>query len=697
MKEKKSQEQAFKAINLSEAKANPEYWQVTRAMFREQAARIIQRTYREKYGKKYTGDYKETLADTLSLRFIKEPNGEKASEHAEHIKSAQWTNLDFNDPEFKRNLFKALRLGKINTNQMATAILLYDARILFGAVKSDAMKQHKFNESGPYKASSISYWSSESKYDFEEELQNVPPSERYYFSINISRQFEVAFLFDGLYKSEPEFFNRYPPFINFLYTYVQKLPVDQEKKEDLNRYIKALKSDKLHHLAQRALMTEIAAHEVALADYLLQRFKGGTPPSERNTSIFLIDLMITNEQIPFLVLSPDFNPSIDDSPLLSLILPSMSALSSLMKTVHGEHAVFPYFTTGRISPQFVRYADEEPEQFDAKDPLRPVEIDHPDLIPNNEPHGVISLSFPKEWHDLFHTWRSGANPLKEFLRYIRQVLTKEKGYDMSQSIWPLSDMDFSVGRLMREKRLHDSNAPVEPIHFFNFFLHLSSEFWNNLEGHDDNLILVIDMIIHGNKWEELTGYAPYELFSSMIYEENEYNKKFHHVYSRMKQLLDGDSEKGLRSSMYYILAYRLSSFREGLNLCRLLDMDVGLHNILYWNRNSGLYLKRSLSDLDCRAIEQLDPKELYNELVQIADNIAINQDDNSLKNKLMVLHAREHMSVFQLFQHYHPLADKIIKYSASATLIAAHLYCVYLMFQTDNRDNEEHLSQQCLL
>jgi len=93
MKEKKSQE--FKAINLREAQANPEYWQVTRAMFREQAARIIQRTYREKYGRKYTGDYKETLADTLSLRFIKEPNGEKATEHAERIKLAHWTNLGF--------------------------------------------------------------------------------------------------------------------------------------------------------------------------------------------------------------------------------------------------------------------------------------------------------------------------------------------------------------------------------------------------------------------------------------------------------------------------------------------------------------------------------------------------------------------------------------------------------------------------
>jgi len=69
-------------------------------------------------------------------------------------------------------------------------------------------------------------------------------------------------------------------------------------------------------------------------------------------------------------------------------------------------------------------------------------------------------------------------------------------------------------------------------------------------------------------------------------------------------------------------------------------MEVGLHDILYWNRNSGLYLNRSLSDLDCRAIEQLEPKMLYNELVRIADALAMNQDDTRLKNELMVLHAR---------------------------------------------------------
>lgn len=45
---------------------------------------------------------------------MKEPIDDKYLEYAEHIKNGNWLGLDFKDPEFIRNMYKALRTGLIN-------------------------------------------------------------------------------------------------------------------------------------------------------------------------------------------------------------------------------------------------------------------------------------------------------------------------------------------------------------------------------------------------------------------------------------------------------------------------------------------------------------------------------------------------------------------------------------------------------
>jgi hypothetical protein len=116
------------SITREMAKANPDYWQVIQHMFQEQAVRILQRGYRKKWNKPFTGKYEETIDGSLSLSFLKEPRSEaKAVAYAQCIKQKKYTDLDFSDPDFIRNMCKALRLAWITSDQYGTAVALYCA------------------------------------------------------------------------------------------------------------------------------------------------------------------------------------------------------------------------------------------------------------------------------------------------------------------------------------------------------------------------------------------------------------------------------------------------------------------------------------------------------------------------------------------------------------------------------------------
>ncbi|KTD36560.1 hypothetical protein Lnau_1544 [Legionella nautarum] len=650
----------YKRVSIEEAKANPAYWEVTQNMFSQQTSSVI-----------------------------KEPLGDKYQEHAKRIKRGDWLKLNFRDPEFKRNIFKAFRLGKINKDQMATTFLLFDALNDFGAVGPHRLRQFSFDDpKGPYQIDSISYLIEDNEANFEQELDKVPASERGYFSIDMSRQFAVAFLFDGLHKINPNFFDRYPQFIGLLKAYVNSLPISLKGQATLLSQIQNLQNPFLRNDAGYALTGFILDYEKPLAPYLKKRYfksKKGQVAAERNSSMFLVDLMITGEQIPFIVSSPNFNVNKRNSPLLSMILPTMPAFTALMNAMHGQDVTLPYYTVGTVSPSFIRYADEEPELYGSETALRPVELDHPDVSGNETPHETLTTSFPKEWHDLFHAWRN-ANPLKPLMRHLRQVLTKGKGFDMSKSIWAISDMDFSAGRLHREAQLENPRAEITRDHYYAIFLRLSSEFWSNLEQHDDNLLLIADMIIHREQWKELMGDYPENILAYVPQEDNPNNAQFKDVFHRMKGIIDADEKRDSReSAMYYVLSYRLRNNRHGIELCNILD-KLGLETLFYWNRNSGLYIDKNLSALPIRAIEQLDSDVLYEELIGIVHGLGL---DESLAADLAKLHAREKLSSWELFRQDHPIIDDLIYYGASFVQATAITYLSTLLFSTGEEDQQQ--------
>lgn len=674
----------YKLVSLEEAQENLEYWQVTENIFRQRAIEVKQAE--ENKGKR------GKVSTRLSMQFIKEPLDDKYEEHAERIKQGYWLALDFQDPEFKRNIFKALRLGKINKDQMATAFFLFDAHNLFDARGPHSILRYSFdNPKGPYQVDTISYLTNDRKENLEQELGKIPRSEQCYFSIDLSRKFEVAFLFDALHKMNPYFSERNPQFIGLLKAYVHSLPLKNEDQLNLLNQIQNLQNPFSREKARQDLIRFILDYEKPLRKYLSERYfeRKNKSAAERNASMFLVDLMITGEQIPWIVTSPNFKLHKRNSPLFSMILPTMSAFIALMKAVHGEEVTLPYYTVGSVSPSFIRYTDETPELFGSDFALRPVELDHPDIEGNHTPHEILSTSFLKGWHDLFHTWRN-ANPLKPLMRYQRQVLTKEKGFDMSKMIWSITDMDFSCGRLHRELLLDNPHASINRDHFYAIFLRMSSDFWSKLESRDDHLILIADMIIHREQWKELMGDYPENILAYVYQETNPDNGRFKDVFNRMKAIINKDEKKDSRSSdMYYVLAYRLRTKRHGIELCNILD-KIGLEKLFYWNRNSGLYINKDLCELPVRAIEQLDSDVLYEHLIQMVDGLELNE---SLEADLARLYAREKMSDWELFKQDHPVfterLSNFIYYGATMVQATAIAYLSYWMSSTGEEAQEQ--------
>ncbi|HEX2548758.1 MAG TPA: ankyrin repeat domain-containing protein, partial [Gammaproteobacteria bacterium] len=110
----------LKKVDFSNIKKDSEYFRLFQHENKNSAIRILQRQWRKKHLGKYKVSDQKTFPSKLSLYAIQEPVGFKAEEHANHIKEGNWLLLDFNDPEFSRNIYKALRQTRITMNEMAT-------------------------------------------------------------------------------------------------------------------------------------------------------------------------------------------------------------------------------------------------------------------------------------------------------------------------------------------------------------------------------------------------------------------------------------------------------------------------------------------------------------------------------------------------------------------------------------------------
>lgn len=720
----------FNYVSVDAAKSNPEFWKVVEAAYRENAAGVLQKIQRNRMQKKQSSSLAETTPMVIdnfqtfrSMQFFKEPCETLSSQkQAEKINAGKWSDLDFEDPEFVRNIAKACRLNLISVNKMATAKLLYDAKIQY---EQKNIKQYRFDDkSGPFNLSLLRYSTNEHEANFKTKLKSLPDNENWYFTVNFSKEQEILFLYDGLMDQmifEDKFHEILRKYLesvskNFdvkkiATVVIETLSVLAEfsflSDETKNKFINDFVNFNMENLGSTNDIIETNASMLAKSSFqaLLQLIEVDyhhilnffrLNPSKnvycdtegmnvkQNSAVFLTSILRTKLDIPIVTISPDYDVSNPFSPLLCMIIPTISALTALQEVIFGEKdTTDPAFRFSPMTTRDIRDFDEHFEKMGCKRQSRPVELTYPDVEPTKKLHGYLPLfDFKREIHDIFHVWANGANPSKGLVRYIKNIYYSERKIDMSKQIWALTDGDFYSSPFVRYsdgkiKSLHEKNI-IRANHLWDILNDAGRNFWRDCDLHDDNLLLIIDMILHPLKWMSYTpgGFLVQGICSSsfegrvkigalsVINQKNEFDK-YQSTYLKMKKIIRDDDEKWndnqsslerrTQTCKYYILKYRLFDHPQGSALCDSLRNE--LNDLLVWSRNEGLILINPACDQNEVEVEKLTTDELYNYLLAISNQHSTNRLDPNKKPK--TISEQEHLPSLQESNNKQPFTWRL--------------------------------------
>jgi hypothetical protein len=655
----------LQSISYRSSQQNPAYATLFSSMHQEQASRIIQGAWRAWHKITFKSSYTETLTGALSLNFIREPHGLMAKQHGMLLEAGNWLGVNYAEPEFVRNAFKAFRLGYITKeNTLATALLLHAAKTQYRSAHPTHIKQYRFDEAGPYDFTSITYANADNQVDFRNRLDTLSKGDQCYFSVNLSREEEAGFLYEGLALRklhEVQSPAVQKDFANIIGHYLQKHGIQPSMQEQI---VSDIISDNLaqRQQATNKVLKEISHLEVASLPFIA--LTGSSPAStakqNRMSLSLLINIYGVGEQLPSVTISPDFDQNNPDSPLLCLILPTTSALIELQRAMHGADTTAPFFTVGQISPSSLRVMDEFPSRLKRTGQMRGVELIHPDVLESQQLHGAKINPLIAIYHDLFHCWRNGSNPYKATFRHIRQLLESEKKFFASKSIWDLTDMDTAIGWLMRNAEKNGAAAQIQQTKNYCFYKLLSltsPDFFTNIHHHDNSLLLLIDMIKHSQKWSVFAKqivlfFQQYSFPEMMDGFDLPFTFEMKTAYREMKSILTEDNESKNQQTEFStkstILRYRLRKHAKGLNLCEQLDA-LGVDNLLSWHRNGGLYL----IDLPGVTLSALKPEELYEQISMAVTlyNRRIANQKTIFNHRFMTFFYREHITATLKIQH----------------------------------------------
>lgn len=642
----------YQTVTVMQAKASQGYWQLFQNTYRDRAARVIQRFWREK---KQCHPREELTNNARLLRFIQEEKDNTSHHHyAALIQSNNWLCLNFEEPDFERHLARALREGLITVNDYATANLLCQAKKDLGGL----VNQYTFDDpKGPYQLTAIRYSTQASRAEFLRQLAARPKHEQPYFTIDFSRVREAIFFYDCL---------KYPKILaRQKFKALFKLMIMRSKfsTENEKLYLKSLEDIHSENKGEKTFAFQMLFSMLQLKykdchHYFIYHYElvdEGVFQDERIVSYhcayiknavyklsdidellqsqgLLSAIYATKPQCPLVVLSPHFDQNVPQSPLIAMTLASAPAYELMLEIINGaECLTHPYYVVGEFGPRLIRALDEAPHLFQRETSCRPVELTHPDVAYNRAPHKYEPITpFMLTLHDLNHTWLSSLIVDKPLIRYLRQLFQTVTGFEMSVPIWQLTDMDFSVYDYLKT---HEAVDPLLKRHFHRILVistiltRVGKAFWTALEDHDVNLMLLIDMIKHQKRWENefLLGYSLDTVFTLdashcwqldlAIDVKNDYRDSFvseatnafKETYQTCREiiLLEGRLEKNL-SMAFYIVAYRLREHPEAAVITRHLE-KIDLTQYLRWDRQSNLICELSGSQYH---LQDLTPQSL---------------------------------------------------------------------------------------
>jgi hypothetical protein len=452
----------MKIVLFKDISPESPYALLTSAYFREQAVRTIIHYYRS---------WKGSKKSPWIRQHILEPKDNGFYQHlASCIQSQNFHHIHYNTPDFIRRLFGALRHNVINLNEFLTIHLLYELIDCFhsGALPENAHrlldKYHLNQASGPFSPERyISYWGiTENRLlNFLNHDSKHQPYMHYY-TLEVPLPFVLTFLYYAL--NEPHF--------GFTYLGLLKKTVGLAKVEP--------------SLIQECLETIFSLNQspsIEKAEKIKAFLKASFPMAQHQQTEHV--QKINTYSMRFLAMLYKIKtqiPSIyENNGSFYFILLHIEALNQLQKIVHPGESMLPSPVLGSVSTRMIRAYDEIPERIKSGQPFssgqqllttlfpaaqklkqaaRPVEVRHPDVLYNHQPHGYPVHTFFLSWHDLFHAWRAGCH-YKAIIRQLRLIFDELAGLTkspvlMSKIIWQLTDMDFGYSNRYREKKLKRS-------------------------------------------------------------------------------------------------------------------------------------------------------------------------------------------------------------------------------------------------
>jgi hypothetical protein len=595
-----------------------------------------------------------------------EPADGEYAKIALSINSNQYEKLSFDDKDFIRNLYKAVRLGDLNLSRLATVSLMYNQVMEF---KKDAKGDHSAkvckiipaDENGAcgtvWSPKSVSYVTLEMQEKLKNRIKELKAADRNYFAYNFSKKREEMLVLDLVHDDNGGSFaeanlesikkilieyitHRFdwskPLTTAHYHCMMNNIPCPSSLEPDAPATFKAaaLKAIEQLNLSNTLPRKFLRILLLATSDNIKElSYDYGrtmdkkliTPGRDKNreSSFLLLNLVEAHhEQFPFLSVSPDYNPNDKNTPLLCMLFPSSELAWELRSSIFGEDATKAFYTMGTVTTRLITACADVNS--------RPVELTHPDVKHHELAHTFYVYDSLLQSHDEhFHLVRNSINAFKDWITQLRTALIANAHHDMSKIIWQFSDLnaeaDFSVYRTLKKNpnannaqlKQFKENFVVKMLEFIN------PEFFKN-SVHDKSLLLIYDMILNKKIWEKALGewsLADYLFKMNKAYIAELYPEipgaDFISVYKAMEIQMQKFPKENIE---FHILAFRatlhnVDNREKTLALIAILNKKNILLEMIKWERNSGIMLDALFTAEGKSTPVDLTGKVLYDTLV----------------------------------------------------------------------------------
>lgn len=613
--------------------------------------------------------YKKFIGDSLKDPGVKifESTTSKHKEYAHFINNNQWYKLDLNDPDFILNVTKAFRLEEIDEDDLTTAGLLFAASEEF---RYGQIKQYKCDEQGglgsTWSPKVITYITPAILNNLKRKVAKIKESHKNYFTINFSARRQAIFFIHWLqqYKLNHQtvllvesllkkyIINRIPwqdtnfvdllnndlveknfifpsknpiAFQQFFIDAVDDIPNSRKNKAAIRKLQILLVRQNIFLGIDRSLLN---AHT---PDKRINNLENRTRDIE-SLGFFAAMISTLVEQGPFITLSPDYNQHDPQTPLICAIFPAAQLHKQWLLAFFGEQALLPQLYAGHVTTRLIN-------QYELEYQTRPMEFIYPGLNQPTVAHECYAHNYTFMIHDyIFHSFRSGIIENKQLFRYLKKLLMRVKGFDMSKLIWEMSDLDYPLGKGSIEiRQAIAKNSKHENAHrsFYAIYTleNLIPTFWYG--SFEPNLfIILIDMIQNFDAWEKILGLKPEKYIEQhaktlrLFFNKKFNDKNFQNLFSNLKKYIV-HAYPGKSTEFYYLITQFMRHAHLNTawtNLCNTLHNEELIPKLFQWNKNKGLEFKPNLIDAKNTAVEDFNSEKLYfNTLLATNRYLLINQ------------------------------------------------------------------------